>query len=199
MANTQITKGDGIVCMTINTSNLSIESDTETPLPDDYQKLFNLSNNKVTDPKVITMYQNGKDFFVITSNGTGNVGSQTTVVAPMLVWKLENDGLELLGSLGGAKSTYPTSAKFFSYDNKDYLLYCCTYTYDSYKQNINLIDVSSGISENSTIHTLDLNNENIDFYFNGAGSLYLTPSGKLVFVGKGKNYQSVLYVKIDLP
>lgn len=199
MANAQMTKGDGLVCMTINAADLSVESESETTLPDDYQKLFSLSNDKVTDPKVLAMYQNGNDFFVATSNGTGMVGSQTTVVAPMLVWKNENDEMQLLGALSGMKSTYPTSATFFSYNNKDYLLYCCTYTYDSYKENINLIDITDGISENSTIHTLDLNKENVDFYFNGATSLYLTPSGKLMFVGKGKNYQSVLYLKIDIP
>lgn len=199
MANTQLTKGDGIVCFTVNASDLAIESEFETALPDSYQNLFRLSNNKVTDPKVISIYKSDKDVFIATGNGTGMGGSQTTVVAPMLIWKMEDEELKLLGALGGIKSTYPTSATFFSYDDKDYLLYCCTYTYDSYKENINLIDITDGIGESSIVHTLDLNKENIDFYFNGATSLYLTPGGKLMFVGKGKNYQSVLYLKIDIP
>lgn len=199
MANAQMTKGDGLICMTINTGDLSIESEAETELPDDYQKLFSISNDKVTDPKVLTIYQNGSDLFVATSNGAGMVGSQTAIVGPMLVWKMKDNELQYMGALGGVKSTYPTSATFFTYNNKDYLIYSCTYTYDSYKENINLIDITDGISDNSVVHMLDLNKENVDFYFNGASSVYLTSGGKLMFVGKGKNYQSVLYLKIDIP
>lgn len=197
MANTLMTKGDGIISTVINKVDLSVESESETALPDDYLALFKLSDNKVTDPDVLTMYHNGKEVWVITGNNRG-LGSTSAVIGPMLVWRMQGSELEYIGELPKQKSLIPSSAKFFKHNDKTYLLFCSYYSYDGYKKTINLIDITEGMGDEPKVYTLDISKD-MDFYFDGVSSSYLTPSGKLIFVGKGKNLASIQYVRIELP